>query len=197
MTVRLLPLALIGVLLAAGCATKPADHTAPSGSGPVFGGYRDDSTNPTDAAERRAVAKVREFYDTWSRLEGNPVAPLDQLRAVADDPILTAWTEDILVRRSQSIIGSGAFRVVDATATDAGIPQRPKDTGAPAWVHVRVCLDISGLTWHDHDGVPSVDPKRPQRVRADLTVRDHAYPDPNGWRVTGDSAPQYAPCADS
>ncbi|MFE9575068.1 hypothetical protein ACFYO1_01660 [Nocardia sp. NPDC006044] len=184
----LLATMLIGtVAIGTGCAgSGHRGHLDLPGGGRLFGG-NDDPARSVERAKSDAVAKAKEFYATWSRLEDNPAVPVDALRSAAADPVLTAWTNDIIVRRANGVRGEGAIRVLHANATDASID--PK-----AWVHVTACLDLSGLTWTKRDGSPDYDEHRPAQVRADLTVRNASFPDPNGWRVTSDSAPRYAPC---
>lgn len=174
--------------LCVGCAgPDQGGHFDVPGDRHLFAGNRDDPARSATRAKTDALAKAREFYATWSTLEDNPGRSLDALRSVAADPVLAAWTDDMIIRRAHGVRGSGAIRVLRATATDASIAPH-------AWVHVTACLDISELTWTTRDGSPDFDKQRPAQVRADLTVRNATFPDPNGWRVTSDSAPHYAPC---
>jgi hypothetical protein len=151
---------------------------------------------PDELAREQALAKVNDFYAVWARLDADPAVPIEQLDTVAGGPVLDDWRADLTLHRSQNVRSDGAITVVDAKITDAGIPvgDDGKAISGPAWVHVRACTDISGMTWTKSDGSPAYDVNRPQFVLAQLTVRNAEWPDANGWRVTSDAAARYAPC---
>ena len=179
-------------------AADPAVELTVTGDPAFEGPDGADTSNktPDELAREQALAKVNDFYAVVGKLDGDAAAPIEQLDTVAGGPVLDSWRGDITLRRSQNVVGAGDVKVVDARITDAGIPvgDDGKAISGPAWVHVRACTDISGMTWTKSDGSPAYDVNRPQFVLAQLTVRNADWPDANGWRVTSDAAARYAPC---
>ena len=179
-------------------AAEPAAELTVTGDPAFQGPDGADTSNktPDELAREQALAKVNDFYAVWARLDADPAVPIEQLDTVAGGPVLDGWRADLTLHRSQNVRSDGAITVVDAKITDAGIPvgDDGKAISGPAWVHVRACTDISGMTWTKSDGSPAYDVNRPQFVLAQLTVRNADWPDANGWRVTSDAAARYTPC---
>ena len=179
-------------------AADPAVELTVTGDPAFEGPDGADTSNetPDELAREQALAKVNDFYAVWARLDADPAVPIKQLDTVAGGPVLDDWRADLTLHRSQNVRSEGAITVVDAKITDVGIPvgDDGKAIPGPAWVHVRACTDISGMTWTKSDGSPAYDVNRPQFVLAQLTVRNAEWPDANGWRVTSDAAARYAPC---
>ncbi|TQC42760.1 hypothetical protein EEB14_46915 [Rhodococcus sp. WS4] len=178
--------------------TDPAVGLTATGA-PAFEGPDGTNTSnktPEELGREQALAKVNDFYVVLGKLDSDPAVPIEQLQTVAGGPVLDGWRADITLRRSQNVRGEGAIEVVDAKVTDAGIPvdDNGKAVSGPAWVHVRACTDISGMTWTDPQGSPAYDVNRPQFVLQTFTVRNADWPDANGWRVTSQPEKGYPPC---
>jgi hypothetical protein len=179
-------------------AADPAVELTATGD-PAFEGPDGADTSkktPDDQARGQVLAKVNDFYAVLGMLDSDPAVPIEQLDTVAGGPVLDGWRADITLRRSQNVRGEGAIKVVDADVTDAGIPvdDEGNAVSGPAWVHVRACTDISGMTWTNPDGSPAYDVNRPQFVLQTFTVRNADWPDANGWRVTSQPETGYPPC---
>ncbi|MFC9358712.1 hypothetical protein ACFTZB_19350 [Rhodococcus sp. NPDC057014] len=151
---------------------------------------------PDELAREQALAKVNDFYAVLGSVEADPGASTDTINAVAADPVLAGRVGDITLRRSQGITSSGAITVVASSVSDLSVPvdndgeSRPE----PAWVHVRACTDISGWTTSYPDGTSAMKPDRGRFEATAITVRNPAWPDANGWRVTSQTVEKVPSC---
>lgn len=186
-------------IAAAGCSgdtppTVPLTNTATA----AFDGpdTRASHQTPEEQAKQQALAKVNDYYAVWAQVDDDPAVPIDQLGTVAGGPVLDGLRADIMLRRSQNVLGGGAIKVVTAEVTEAEVPVANGEAwpGA-AWVKIRACTDISGMTWTHPDGTPAVRSDAPPLIIQTFTVRNATWPDPNGWRVTSQSTPDFIPCA--
>lgn len=171
--------AAAAAVLLTGCSTDTDTPPTTTTSAPILTGIggTDDRTS-TEIASDAAVQKVRDYYSVQDELEANPALDIAKLNTVAVDPVLAGLTGDIMLRRSEGIVSSGAITVVTATATGSDIPA---ETG-PGSVDVDACTDTSTWISNYPDGRSAKD-AAVRFVKSQLTVRNADINDANGWRV--------------
>lgn len=189
---------LLGVT--AGCTGD--DNPAPLiTSTPVLTGIpneqNDPDLTPDEKVRAAAVTAITDYYDARGRIEADPSTPVTALDQYAGGPVYDGYSASIALRRSQGITSTGAIAVVTATPTGSSAPVdadgRPITTPDGAWVTVDTCTDISGWNLAYQDGTSATLPDRGQFERVQLTVRNAAWPDTTGWRVTSQPDPEKVP----
>ncbi|WP_377454623.1 hypothetical protein [Rhodococcoides fascians] len=144
--------------------------------------------SPEQQATDSATAKIAEFYASLGAVEADPAKPVQELDRVAGGPVLPKVSDDISLRRSQGITSTGAITVVNSTVTDLSAPKDADGNPIPspdgAFVKTVTCTDISGWLTTFSDGSSTMDPNRGQFENAQITIRNAAWPDSSGWRVT-------------
>lgn len=171
--------AAAAAVLLTGCSTDTDTPPTTTTSAPVLTGIggTDDRT-PTEIASDAAIQKARDFYSVRGELDADPTIDVAKLNTVAVDPVLSGLTGDIMLRRSEGIVSSGAITVVTATATGFDIPA---ETG-PGSVDVDACTDADTWISNYPDGRSAKD-AAVRFVRSQLTVRNTDINDASGWRV--------------
>lgn len=181
------------VLLLTGCSLLGTDTTTlDRGSGPTFTGPPGSLKSPEQVAGEAAAAKIAEYYATWSRLTTDPVASPDTLDAVAAGTYLDAQKREITVRRAERLAAAGELRILSSRIDVHDIPK--DEDGAPvpgtATVELTVCLDRTHYTeTRDTTPVPSATTTLSKPI-----LKNAAWPDPAGWRVTSDYTLPGTPC---
>ncbi|MDJ0420344.1 hypothetical protein [Rhodococcus opacus] len=179
-------------------AADPAVELTVTGAPAFEGPNGADTSNktPDELAQEQALAKVNDFYAVLGKVEADPGASTDMISGVAGDPVLAGRVGDITLRRSQGITSAGAIAVVTSTVSDMGVPvdKDGEPLTEPAWVHVRACTDISGWTTSYPDGTSAMKPDRGRFESTAITVRNPAWPDSNGWRVTSQTVEKVPSC---
>lgn len=158
---------------------------------PVLTGPEGVDKSPEQQATDSAIAKIDDFYASLGAVEADPAKPVEELDRVAGGPVLPKAIADISLRRSQGITSTGAITVVNSTVTDLSAPKDEDGNPIPspdgAWVKTVTCTDISGWNTVFPDGTSTMDPNRGQFETAQITVRNAAWPDSSGWRVTSET----------
>lgn len=184
--------AVLAVIAAASisvaCGTGDTEAAPVTSSQPVLTGPAGVDKSPEQQATDSAVAKVAEFYAAQGAIEANPATPVEELDRVAGNPVSDGYKASISLRRSQGITSTGAITVVNSTVTDLSAPKdadgNPIQSPDGAWVKTVTCTDISGWITTFPDGTAATLPDRGQFETAQITVRNAAWPDSSGWRVT-------------
>lgn len=186
---------LVCLLLVTGCAGTQNSAAPLSGSGPASSAR---PGTPEAVAKDSALATVKRFYATWAQLESNPAEPVDAFAALASGQMLTQAQGVVLTHRSQQLRGAGAIRIVDSATRfpAAGVPldSQGNPVAGTAWIQVRLCTDMAEWHLRRRDGALADDPRPRQRVAALFTVVNVVWPQPHGWRITGQSEAGYPPC---
>lgn len=187
-------LAAAVVLLLASCSLLGTDTTTlDRGSGPTFTGPPGSLKSPEQVAGEAAAAKIAEYYETWSRLTTDPAASPDTLDAVAAGTYLDAQKREIMVRRAERLAATGDLRILSSRIDVHDIPKDQDGVPVPgtATVELTVCLDRTRYTeTRDITPVPSATTTTVSRP----ILKNPAWPDPAGWRVTSDYTLPDTPC---
>lgn len=195
--------AVTAVALLAGVAACSSNSDEPNVTltatgNPAFDGPdgKTEAKTPDEQARSQAIAKVNEFYAALGSIEADPTASVDAISGVAGDPVLNDRVGDIMLRRSQGITSTGAISVIKSSVTDLSAPvdDQGKPRAEAAWVHVQACTDISGWNAVFPDGSSAMKPDRGQFESTNITVRNPAWPDSNGWRVTSQTVEKVQSC---
>lgn len=187
------PLLAAAAVLLASCSLLGTDTPAlDPNDGPTFTGPPGSLKSPEQVAGEAALAKITEYYDTWSRLTTDPAGNPDALAAVAAGTYLDAQKREIAVRRAENLTAAGQLRLLATRIDNHDIPK--DESGAPmpgiATVELTVCLDRSSYTeTRDHAPVPG-----PATTVSRPVLKNPAWPNPAGWRVTSDYTVPDTPC---
>lgn len=184
--------AVLAVIAAASisvaCGTGDTEAAPVTKTQPVLTGPAGVDKSPEQQATDSATAKIAEFYAARGAVEADAAKPIQELDRVAGGPVLPKVSDDISLRRSQGITSIGSITVVNSTVTDLSAPKDAEGNPIPspdgAWVKAETCTDISGWITTFPDGTPATLPDRGQFETAQITVRNAAWPDSSGWRVT-------------
>lgn len=180
------------------CANSDPAPTNPTTTKPVLTGPAGVDKSPEQQATDSATAKIAEFYATLGAIEADPAKPVEELDRTAGGPVAEGYKASMSLRRSQGITSTGAIVVVNSTVTDLSAPKDADGNPIPspdgAWVKTVTCTDISGWITKFPDGTPATLPDRGQFETAQITVRNAAWPDSSGWRVTSQSTEKTDTC---
>ena len=189
--------ATAALLLAAttSCAndrTDPAEAGSHSPSSPAPS--RSSPTPPSEGetASEAASAVLRQYFATVDLVRQDPKRPETDLDAVASSSQLTAQKNLLKSQRDGGLLQVGDTKIVELNVESVSLD-------SPATALIDVCWDVSGVDIVDADGKSVVSPDRKDVGWTRFTVTNDKWDSAptDGWRVSGGSDLENAPCAGS
>ena len=172
----------------------PSTSPAPTLTSPVPTTHTATPTPPSDSevAAEAATALLRTYFATVDRVRQDPQRPASDLDAVASSSQLTAQKGLLENQRVDGLRQLGDTRVIEVSVESVNLDD-------PATAVVDVCWDVSAVDIIDESDKSVVSPERKDLgwTRFTVTNTTWASAPTDGWRVSGGSDLEKAPCAGS
>lgn len=146
----------------------------------------------SEIASESVSALVRHYFTTVDSVRQDPKRPETELDAVASSTELTAQKNLLRSQREDGLHQVGETKLVQVNVESVSLDD-------PATALVDVCWDVSEVDVLDEDGKSVVTPDRKVVGWTRLTVTNTTWTTTpiDGWRVSGGSDLEKAPCVGS
>jgi len=183
------------MLAASACSTNgndPAASPTPSPTSPAPTTSSPPLPSESEIASEAASAAVRQFFATVDLVRQDPNRPASDLDMVATSTELTAQKNLLQNQRKGKLRQVGETELVSVTVESVSLDN-------PVTALVDVCWDVSTVDILDEDGKSVVAPERRDVGWTRLTVTNTGWETApkDGWRVSGGSDLEKAPCVGS
>ena len=185
------------MLSVSGCSndgTDPSASETPTPSSPATTATSPTTTPPSESetASEAASVAVRKYFATVDRVRKDVERPETDLDGVASSAELLAQKNLLKSQRKDGLHQVGETKLVEVRVESVSLE-------SPVTVLVDVCWDVSAVDIRDGDGKSVVTPERRDVGWTRLTVTNGSWEaaPTDGWRVSGGSDLERAPCAGS
>ena len=187
--------AALVVAALASCASNGNDPAANPSPSPRSPAPTTSSTSPpseSDIASEGASAILRKYFATVDALRQDPKRPASDLDAVASSTDLLAQRNLLKSQRAGGLHQVGATKIVELSVQSVSLDN-------PATALIDVCWDVTAVDVLDSDGSSVVTSERKDVGWTRFTVTNAKWETApaDGWRVSGGSDLEKAPCAAS